>query len=205
MSVPDPSPSPLLQVSGLTLSRGDRTLFENLELRLDGAETLLVRGPNGAGKSSLLLTLAGILRPESGTIAWQSDDAPQLHLLGHAPGVKPRLTTTENLKFWRQVYGPTGIDVDAALERVGLGTLATIETGHLSAGQTRRLGLARLLVSTRKVWLLDEPTASLDANGARLVGELLGEHIAAGGGAIIATHDDIPLTDGARTMTLGAK
>ena len=79
------------------------------------------------------------------------------------------------------------------------------ETGHLSAGQTRRLGLARLLVSTRKVWLLDEPTASLDANGALLVGQLLSEHTAAGGGAIVATHDAIPLTASARTMTLGAK
>jgi heme exporter protein A len=193
-----------IEVSGLTLSRGGRTLFADLDFRLGYWETLLFRGPNGVGKSSLLLVLAGILRPDRGQISWTGHEPPPIHFVGHSSGVKTTLTVAENLGFWRQMNGPTGIAVEAALERVGLGGLGSVEAGHLSAGQTRRLSLARLLVSTRKIWLLDEPTASLDAAGAALVGDLLWEHTASGGGAIVATHDTIPRTEGASVRTLGA-
>jgi heme exporter protein A len=196
-------PPALLEVSGLTVSRGGRTLFASLDLRLAASETLLIRGPNGVGKSSLLLALAGILRPETGSIRWTGpEEAPQIHLLAHSNGVKPRLTLSENLDFWSRLNGPGGLATAAALERVGLGTLGGIEAGHLSAGQTRRLTLARLLVSQRKIWLLDEPTAALDAAGHGLVGEMLAEHAASGGGAIVATHDDIPLTEAAGVRVL---
>ena len=116
--------------------------------------------------------------------------------------MKTRLTASENLDFWREVNGPTGIGVTEALERVGLGGLAAIEAGHLSAGQTRRLSLARLLVSRRPVWLLDEPTSSLDTSGHELVGQLMREHAASGGTVMVATHDEIPGIGPARITTL---
>jgi len=193
--------SPLLTVSNLTLSRGGRQLFENLGFALAPGELLLVRGPNGAGKSSLLLALAGILRAESGEIAWAGDEPPALHLLAHQAGVKGRLTLAENLNFWAAVNGAGGLPADAALEAVGLGGIGSIEAGHLSAGQTRRLALARLLVTPRPVWLLDEPTASLDAAGDALVARLIGEHLKSGGAVIAATHDDIPGATG--TLEIG--
>ncbi|MEP7241292.1 MAG: heme ABC exporter ATP-binding protein CcmA [Devosia sp.] len=207
MSLTAPPPNALppqhLEVSGLGLSRGGRTLFEGLDLRLGHWETLLLSGPNGAGKSSLLLALAGVLRPDAGTLRWPGGERPLLHLLGHESAVKPRLTLAENLGFWRSVNGPTGMTPGAALEAVGLGGLDRIEAGHLSAGQTRRLGLGRLLVSRRDIWLLDEPTASLDAGGVTLVAGLLAAHAATGGGAIVATHDELALTTPATTLRLG--
>ena len=204
MNPPNGLPPQHLEVSGLSLSRGGRILFAALDIRLGHGETLLIRGPNGAGKSSLLLVLAGILRPDSGKISWAGAEPLPVHMVGHASAVKTALTVAENLDFWRQMNGPSGVAIDAALDRVGLGGLDNIEAGHLSAGQTKRLALGRLLVSSREVWLLDEPTASLDTAGAELVGQLLEEHAASGGGAIVATHDSIPRTNGARVQTLGA-
>ena len=166
-------------------------LFSGLDLTVRAGELLLVRGPNGAGKSSLLLTIYGILRPEAGQIAWAGEEPPLLHLLGHAAGVKARLTLVENLRFWQALNGATGLAPQAALEAVGLGSLGGLDAGYLSAGQTKRLSLARLLVSHRDIWLLDEPLASLDAAGDRLVVDLLAAHLARGGAAIAATHDDI--------------
>ncbi len=203
MTMPNAPPPPHLLVSGLTLSRGGRALFAGLDLRLGHSQTLLIRGPNGAGKSSLLLTLAGVLRPDAGQIVWSDGERPPLHIVAHLPAVKAALSVAENLDFWRQLNGPTGIGVEAALERIGLGGLGGIEAGHLSAGQTKRLALAGLLVSSRAIWLLDEPTASLDTAGVLLVGELLRDHRAGGGSAIVATHDTIPLTEDASVRTLG--
>ena len=194
-------PNPLLTVENLALSRGGRLLFEAVALKLAPASLLLLRGPNGAGKSSLLLTLAGILRPDAGKIDWHAEDPPLLHILAHLPGVKTRLTLTENLQFWRQVNGPTGLEPDAALETVGLGGLGDLDAGYLSAGQTKRLALARLLVTDRKIWLLDEPTASLDTKGDILVASLVARHLSTGGAVIAATHDDIPGVT--QTLVLG--
>lgn len=195
-------PNPLLTVENLALSRGGRLLFDAVAFDLAPGSLLLLRGPNGAGKSSLLLTLAGILRPDSGKIDWHTEEPPALHILAHLPGVKTRLSLAENLNFWRQVNGPTGIDADAALETVGLGGLGDLDAGYLSAGQTKRLALARLLVTERKLWLLDEPTASLDANGDTLVANLVAQRLSTGGAIIAATHDDIP--GATQTLTLGA-
>jgi heme exporter protein A len=146
-------PTPLLTAENLTLVRGGRQLFAGVSLSLVAGQFLLLRGPNGAGKSSLLLTLAGLLRPAHGTIGPQEHEP--LHILAHSSAVKSRLTLAENLAFWRRVNGPTGLSIEAALERVGLGGLGAIDAGHLSAGQTRRLALARLLVTDRRIWLLD--------------------------------------------------
>jgi heme exporter protein A len=205
MTAPNALLPTLLEASGLTLSRGGRTLFEGLDLRAPMGRVVLVKGPNGAGKSSLLQVLAGILRPDSGRIDWRliEPETPKLHYLGHASGMKTRLTAAENLRFWRTVNGPTGIAVSDALEQVGLGGLDDIEAGHLSAGQTRRLGLARLLVSQRPVWLLDEPTSALDTDGQALVGRMIWGHTEAGGAVVAATHDKIPQTGTATVLTLG--
>jgi heme exporter protein A len=193
---------PLLSVENLALGRGGRPLFSGLGFALRPGSLLLLRGPNGAGKSSLLLTLMGVLRPEAGRIDWHEEEPPKLHYVGHQSGVKTRLTLLENLRFWRLVNGETGIEPETALEAVGLGTIGALDAGYLSAGQTRRLALARLLVTDRKLWLLDEPLAALDAEGALRVARLIGQRLATGGAVIAATHDDIAgVTE---TLLLGA-
>lgn len=205
MTGPDAPQPPMLQVDDLTVSRGERLLFAGLSFAVRAGTALLVRGPNGAGKSSLLLALAGILRPDRGTIGFGTDEPQRLiHFLGHQSAVKPRLTLSENLGFWGVLYGEAGVKPEAALEAVGLAGLGDIEAGHLSAGQTRRLALARLLVSRRTVWLLDEPLAALDASGEALVAGLIDAHCAQGGIALAATHQDIGLAGPSDTLNLGS-
>ena len=189
---------PMLQVSGLTIRRGERLLFEGLDLALAGGEAVFLRGANGSGKSTLLMAVAGIVRPDAGTIVLNlgTGEAPArtgLHWLGYQHGLKPRLKVLENLAFWRTMHGETGLPLVAALKRVGLSSIADLETGYLSSGQLRRLSLARLLVSHRSLWLLDEPTAALDAAGEKLLAELVDEHLQQGGAALIATHHDLVL------------
>lgn len=206
MTIVKTDPPLLLGVTDLQLSRGGRLLFKGLSFSLRKHGILLLRGPNGVGKSSLLQVLAGILRPDAGSLSWRLDgqEGPKLHYLGHAAGLKSRLTAAENLAFWRQVNGPTGVSIVEALEQVGLGGLADIEAGHLSAGQSRRLALARLLISERPVWLLDEPTSSLDSAGHELVGRMMRGHAATGGTVMAATHDEIPDMAAARVLDLAA-
>ncbi|WP_299644145.1 heme ABC exporter ATP-binding protein CcmA [Devosia sp.] len=192
--------APHLRVRGLTIRRGERLLFEDLAFEVRAGGVLLVRGPNGVGKSTLLMALAGIVRPDAGTI--EGVERTRLHLLNYRSGLKPRLTVAENLKFWRAMHGATGLDEDAALEVVGIDGLGGLEAGYLSSGQLRRLALARLLVSKRPVWLLDEPSAALDAEGEALLGRLIDAHRASGGIAIVATHHDLMLADAAGVETL---
>ncbi|MEO6396208.1 MAG: heme ABC exporter ATP-binding protein CcmA, partial [Devosia sp.] len=154
-----PAP-PEFRAEDLALTRGEKRLFEALGFRLSAGSTLLVRGPNGAGKSSLLLSLAGIVRLDRGRVTYRDGGADlpiaeNSHFLGHLSGVKPRLTLNENLAFWRVLLGRPARTNAEALERVGLAGLGGIEAGHLSAGQIRRLALARLLVAHRPLWLLD--------------------------------------------------
>jgi heme exporter protein A len=200
---PMTGPHPLLTVEKLALDRGGRELFAALDFSLGRGQLLLLRGRNGSGKSSLLLALAGILRPTAGRIDWHADEPSRLHLLAHQPGVKSRLTLRENLDFWCAVNGADGLAPDAALQRVGLGGLGSLDAGYLSAGQTRRLALARLLVTNRPIWLLDEPLSALDAEGDALVAGLIAEHRADGGAVIAATHDDLP--GATQTVVLGAR
>lgn len=198
-----------LSVTGLGGRRGDKVLFENLGFTVPGGSALALRGPNGVGKTTLLLTLAGLIGPDAGIISVQGAPAagpPLLHYLGHQNAIKPRLSALDNLQFWASVNGGAGTDTRAALDQLGLGAIAHLDAGYLSAGQGRRLALARLLVSRRPVWLLDEPLAGLDTAGDALAGALIDAHLSAGGLLIAATHDDLLLSDPARlaTLTLGA-
>lgn len=206
-SPPAPLPPLDLTVADLALRRGGRSLFAGLDFAVAAGGCLLLRGPNGIGKSSLLLALAGIVRPEAGRIALtgigEDEPARHLHFLGHQTGVKSRLSLVENLVFWRDLLGRPALAPEAALEQTGLGGLDGLDAGYLSAGQTRRLALARLLVAERPLWLLDEPTASLDAEGDRLVARLIDAHRARGGLVVAATHLDIPLAAPAATLTIG--
>ena len=194
-----------LRATGLGCGRGELVLAEDLDFAVSSGQCLLLRGPNGTGKTTLLLTLAGILSPMGGGFAldgWDDEAGPYLHYCGHRNAIKPRLSVLENLAFWAAVNGPTGIVPLAALEQVGLGGLDSLDAGYLSAGQSRRLALARLLVTDRPLWLLDEPTAALDLEGHDLVTRLLDHHLDQGGMAIAATHDPITLPDMARMETL---
>jgi heme exporter protein A len=176
-------------------------------------EALLLTGPNGAGKTTLLRALAGLLPPASGSIRVEgSGGDPDLleacHYVGHRNGLKAALTVAENAAFWGAYLDPAPgealtEDVWTALERFGLAALADIPAGYLSAGQQRRLALTRLLVARRPVWLLDEPTVSLDAAAAALLAEVVADHLRAGGVAVAATHVELNLS-GARELRLGA-
>ena len=184
-----------LIAENLTVRRGNREVLTNLSFQLGTGEGLLLTGPNGAGKTTLIRTIAGLLPPDSGTVRLtgaedETDIGAQCHLIGHQNGIKASLTVAENLRFWAEFLGGEA-SIDPTLERLNLASIDDLPAGYLSAGQKRRLGLARLLVAKRPIWLLDEPTVSLDAASTALLGEIVAGHIAEGGMAIAATH--IPL------------
>ncbi len=194
-----------LTATGLSASRGGRPVFADLSFSLGAGELLAVTGPNGAGKSTLLRLIAGLLTPAAGTVVLEgADDAgigTHSHYLGHLDALKPGLTVRQNLDFWRRLWG--GGDVDRALQAVGLEPLGDLHAAVLSAGQRRRVALARLLVARRPLWLLDEPATALDAAAEAGLGRLIADHLASGGMAIAATHRDLPLKPAA-TLALGA-
>lgn len=188
----------MLKVDNLSCSRGPRQLFAGLSFSAAPGAWIRVIGPNGSGKTTLLRVLAGLSRPESGTIAWTGAGplAESRAYVGHAPGWKDMLSVTENLKLAWALDGETlvGATADestaaqAALARAGLERQRNLAISRLSQGQKKRLHLARLTRSTRPLWLLDEPTAALDDAGTRMFCELVSEHLATGGVAVIATH-----------------
>ena len=189
-----------LKGEALACQRGLKLLFEGLDLAARAGVPLVVTGPNGTGKSSLLRILAGLLPATAGTVrlegAGEAGLAEQVHYLGHEDAVKGALTVDANLRFWRAVLGETGLGVRDALEEVGLGALPRLRAGVLSAGQKRRLAMARLLVSRRPVWILDEPTTALDAAAQRMFAGFARAHLAGGGILVAATHAPLDLGAG---------
>ena len=195
-----------LSVDRIALMRGGRPVLSDLSFSLSDGQALLLRGPNGVGKSSALMVLAGLLPPLAGTLGFSGRDPDarpheHLHYLGHDTALKPGLTVRENLAFWVDVLGGDRAAIDSALAVVGLGAVASFDAAILSAGQSRRLSLARLIAVPRPLWLLDEPTSALDADGAALVGRLISDHIGAGGLAVVATHLDIAIAGPVETLT----
>lgn len=196
----------MLQAKALAAFRAERLVFADLDLGLGRGEALLLAGPNGSGKSTLLRLLAGLLRPASGVVLWDGADAlddlaahaRRIAYLGHQDAIKPALTVIANLAL----HGERGA-IRAALVAVGLDALAELPARLLSAGQRRRLALARLTLAPGPLWLLDEPTLGLDDASVARLGVLAGRHLAAGGMIVAATHLPLPLPD-ARVLRLGA-
>jgi heme exporter protein A len=187
--------------------RGGREVFAGLDFEAPSGEMLAVTGPNGSGKTSLLRLIAGLLVPADGAISLDGAEPEltlpeQAHYLGHRDALKPALSVLENLSFWRDFLGGDVFDAGDSLASVGLGHAGDLPAAYLSAGQRRRLSLARLLAVRRPVWLLDEPTAALDAAGQDLFGKIVRDHLARGGIIVAATHG--PLGIDARELKIGS-
>ncbi|TYO66533.1 heme ABC exporter ATP-binding protein CcmA [Bradyrhizobium hipponense] len=192
--------------SGLTCVRGGREVFTGLDFDAAAGEAIAVVGRNGSGKTSLLRLIAGLLIPAGGTIALAGGDAEltlpeQCHYLGHRDALKPALSVAENLSFWADFLGGERFDAAESLAAVGLDHASDLPAAFLSAGQRRRLSLARLLTVHRPVWLLDEPTTALDVAGQDMFGGLMRDHLARGGLIIAATH--APLGIESRELRIG--
>jgi heme exporter protein A len=201
-----------LEAVDLGCVRGDRHLFEGLSFTLSGGELLHVTGPNGAGKTTLLRLLCGLVRPEGGEVRWDGRPVRELGdeylrriaYLGHLNAIKDDLTCRENLRYGATLAGAAADEgrMDAALERMGLSRMDGVPVQVLSQGQKRRTALARLLVSDCPLWVLDEPFTALDKAAVETVRDAVADHVAAGGMAVLTTHQEVAL-DAARTKTLG--
>lgn len=192
-----------LVAEGLSARRGEDLIFQDISFEIAGGEALVVKGANGSGKSTLLRVLAGLLPAEKGTAKLLAAAQPverlseAAHYLGHRNAMKRELTVEENLAFWKAFLGNfaggAGVSIDEAAESVGLGGIVHLPFGYLSAGQQRRMAMAKLLVAWRPVWILDEPTAALDAAAEEMFAGLVTAHLARGGIAIAATHQPLGL------------
>src|SRR5712691_4739936 len=191
---------------GVRCVRGGREVFSGLDFEASSGAALAVTGPNGSGKTSLLRLIAGLLTLAGGSIDLEDGNAEltlpeQAHYLGHRDALKPALSVLENLSFWRDFLGGEPFDADKGLAAVGLDHATHLPAAYLSAGQRRRLSVARLLTVRRPVWLLDEPTNALDAAGQSMFAALMGDHLARGGLIVAATH--APLGLAARELRIG--
>jgi heme exporter protein A len=191
-----------LSIEDLALQRGERVLFRRFSLRVGAGEAIALTGPNGAGKTSVLRAVAGFIRPLAGRVTFEGGGGPLppedarragCHLVGHQDGLKPARPARDELLFQARWHGGTAAGALAAAERLGLTRLLALEVRVLSAGQRRRLALARLIASPRPLWLLDEPLAPLDAANRTLLGAVMAEHLAGGGLILAAVHDPLPL------------
>ena len=208
-----PSAAMRLAAQQIAIDRGGRRIVQAVDFSVAAGEAMVVAGPNGAGKSTLLRAIAGLLPLAAGalTLDGQAEDIPSfLHYIGHADGMKPALTVRENLDFWGafldrgQTSGQKpGLAPVDALAAFGLAHVVDIPAGYLSAGQKRRIALARLLVAPRPIWLLDEPTTALDVRSQAALAAVMAEHRAGGGMILAATHAPLGL-EGAAELRLGA-
>ena len=207
------SDNPHLAVSGLSCARDDRLLFSDLSFEIKPRQMLLLEGRNGSGKTTLLRALCGIRPPDSGEIRWCGTPIEKLgpdyhaHIayVAHADGVKRDLTALENLRMSRTLGKPNATSLEAGLEQVGLDGFDDVLALNLSAGQQRRLALARLLITDSRLWILDEPYTSLDKSGIALFGEIMERHTAMGGMIILTAHHDVQLANAdVRRLNLSA-
>jgi heme exporter protein A len=193
--------SALLQTRDLACMRNDRMLFEHLDIHLDAGQMLVVEGPNGCGKTSLLRILTGLRLADGGEVLWRQqpidrlagDYFEQVNYVGHHDGVKHELSCLENLRLARAMGVPSSLDLDNVLEQVNLYAYGETEAGSLSAGQKRRLALARLLVTDARLWILDEPFTSLDKASMALFSELFEQQLERQGVIVMTSHHDISL------------
>ncbi|RVL75031.1 heme ABC exporter ATP-binding protein CcmA [Sinorhizobium meliloti] len=200
-----------LMAEGLSARRGEDLIFNDISFALAAGEALVVTGPNGAGKSTLLRVLAGLLEPEGGRV--RLEDGPSgfehprelSHYLGHRNAMKRELTVEENLTFWQRFLGDSpggsGIGLVEAAEAVGLADIIHLPFGYLSAGQQRRMAMAKLIVAFRPIWLLDEPTAALDLSADRLFAGLVAAHLDRGGIVVATTHQPLGFA-GAKSLEM---
>lgn len=201
-----------LEAREIAANRGGERLFSAVSFQLTSGESLILKGKNGTGKSTLIRTVAGLLPLEEGSVTLTLDDgatapraAEACHYLGHRNAMKRELTVEENLQFWKSFFGDyrggSGMEIDEAADALGLVGLLHLPFGYLSAGQQRRMAMAKLLTAWRPVWLLDEPTAALDSQSESLFARLMKAHLNQGGLIIAATHQPLGL-DGARELVM---
>jgi heme exporter protein A len=191
---------------GVRCVRGGREVFSGLDFEASSGEALAVTGPNGSGKTSLLRLIAGLLTIADGSVGLEGGETEltlpeQAHYLGHRDALKSALSVMENLSFWRDFLGGEAFDAAESLAAVGLDHAAHLPAAYLSAGQRRRLSIARLLTLRRPIWLLDEPTNALDAAGQSMFAALMSDHLARGGLIVAATH--APLGVQAKELRIG--
>jgi heme exporter protein A len=195
-----------LSASDLACRRGGRDVFAGVSFSVASGEGMAIRGRNGAGKSSLLRMVVGLVRIAGGRLALEGGDpeltvGEQAHYLGHQDALKPSLSVGENLRFWSAFFDAASADIVEPLAAVGLDALIDLPAAYLSAGQRRRLSIARLVAVKRPIWLLDEPTSTLDAAAQARLGEIMRAHLASGGLILAATHSVLGL-NGARELQL---
>ena len=201
----------LLEIRNLSCMRNDNRLFEALNARLEPGQMLLVEGPNGSGKTSLLRILTGLRLPDQGEVLWRGESIEKLageyyeriNYVGHHDGIKLQLTCVENLRLARAMGIPSGLTVDEVLEQVNLYAEGEIEASALSAGQRRRLALARLLATESTLWILDEPFTSLDRNSISMFHCIFERHLQQGGAVVMTSHHQISLPGSVMPLRLG--
>jgi heme exporter protein A len=201
----------LLETRDLSCIRNDRLLFDDLNIRVEAGQMLLVEGPNGSGKTSLLRILTGLRMADRGEVLWRGqpidhlagDYYEQVNYVGHHDGIKLELTCIENLRLARAMGIPSEREIDDVLEQVNLYAEGETEVAHLSAGQRRRLALARLLATESILWILDEPFTSLDRNSMAMFSRFFEQHLQAEGAVVMTSHQEISLPGGVVPLRLG--